>query len=427
MRSELRKPDASLRSLDWINFCMADVQIPSAAFVTVYLSATRHWNPTQVGIVVGAQNIATMLGQPLAGALIDRSERKKWFVASAAAVVACGCVLVLNARTTAEQAAMQVVIGLFSAIFPPAIAALSLGLVGSENLAERVARNEAFNHAGKVTLAATAAWVGIQYGHAWIFGLLAFFGIAGAIAAFRIRGREIDNEAARGADRLGGAGIRDSHGYRLARIRDLVRDRRIPTFLACIVMFHLANAALLQLIGQRLALGNESLASTYMAECIIVAQITMIPVALLAGRCAGRVGRRPIFLAAYCVVGVRALLFAIMHSTTALIAIQTLDGVGSALFGVIWTLINSDLAKGTGRFSLLQGSAAAAWYFGAFASNLIGGIAADRWGFGPAFVGFAIIAACGFLLFLSWMPETGVQPEPGSRITAASKSLEVEI
>src|SRR5207244_3344839 len=119
--------------------------------------------------------------------------------------VAIGCILVLIAKTTAEEAAMQIVIGLASAIFPPAIAALSLGLVGRENLAARVARNEAFNHGGKVTLAAIAAWVGVRFGHARIFGLLTLFGLGAVIAAFRIRGREIDNEAARAADRLDGA------------------------------------------------------------------------------------------------------------------------------------------------------------------------------------------------------------------------------
>lgn len=425
MKSELPKPPASLRSLDWINFCMADVQMAAAAFVTVYLSATRHWSPAQIGIVVGAQNIATMLGQPFAGALIDRSERKKWLVAAAAAVVAIGCILVLIAGTTVEEAATQIIIGLASAIFPPAIAAVSLGLAGREYLAARVARNEAFNHGGKVTLAAMAAWVGIRFGHSWIFALIAVFGIGAIVAAFRIREREIDNEAARAAGQVDVTGKLDRRGYHPS-MRELIRDRRIPTFLACIVLFHLANAAMLQLIGQQLAWGNDGLASAYMSACIIVAQITMIPVALLVGRFAGRVGRRPMFLTAYCVVGLRALLFATVHSTTALTGIQTLDGVGSALFGVTWTLINSDLAQGTGRFSLLQGSAAAAWYFGAFASNLIGGVAANRWGFSPAFRGLAIIAACGFLLFLLRMPETGAGLEQEA-LVAVSKSLEVEL
>jgi MFS family permease len=93
VKSTLRKPTASLRRLEWINFCI--VQMAAAAFVVVYLSAMRYWSPAQVGIVVGAQNIATMLGQPFAGASIDRSERKRWLVTAATVIIAIGCVLFL--------------------------------------------------------------------------------------------------------------------------------------------------------------------------------------------------------------------------------------------------------------------------------------------------------------------------------------------
>src|SRR5437899_14818 len=199
MRSGLHKASSSLHGLDWINFCMADVQMATAAFVTVYLASARHWDPGRIGIVVAAQNIATMLAQPVAGAWIDRSEHKKWLVAGASIVVALACTVVLVAETTIEQAATQIAIGLASAIFPPAIAALSLGLVGRDYLATRVARNEAFNHGGKVTLAVIAAAVGARLGHSWIFGLLAGFCVGAVMAAFRIRSRDIDNDAARGA------------------------------------------------------------------------------------------------------------------------------------------------------------------------------------------------------------------------------------
>jgi MFS family permease len=183
---------------------------------------------------------------------------------------------------------------------------------------------------------------------------------------------------------------------------------------------------MLQLVGQRLAAGRDELASTYMSACIVAAQAVMIPVALYTGRTVGRIGRKPVFLAGYAVVGLRALLFASVHSTKFLIAVQMLDGVSAALFGVVWTLINFDLARGTGRFSFLQGTAAAAWYFGAFLSNLLAGIAAQRWGFEIAFLGLAIVAGCGLLLFLARMPETGEKIiEPVIR-SASAASFEVE-
>ena len=159
----------SLRGLDWMNFFMADVQMAVGAFVASYLAAGRQWDAAQVGLVVAAQNIATMLAQPAAGALVDNSNRKNWLAAGAGAIVGAGCIAILMGRSTIAEAAIQIVIGVASAIFPPAIAALSLGLVGGSKLPRRVGRNEAWNHGGKVSLAVAAALAGTRLGPEWIF------------------------------------------------------------------------------------------------------------------------------------------------------------------------------------------------------------------------------------------------------------------
>jgi len=402
MRNDSHNRHSSLRQLDWINFCMADVQMAAAALIAAYLAAGRGWNPARVGIVIAAQNIATMLGQPFAGVWIDRSARKNWLVAGASGIVAIAMLGAGIAATAVAEAAIQAVVGLASAVFAPAIASLSLGMVGRERMPARIARNEAFNHLGKLVLAIAAAFAGARLGLESAFWLFALFGAGGALAASQIRSEDVDDEAARSAHVLGTS---DSSG--IASPRELLCDRRIPIFLGCIVLFHLGNAAQLQLIGQRLSIRAGNLSGIYMPGCIIVAQLVMIPGALIAGRSAKRLGRKPVFLAAYLVVALRGLLFACVPSTAALLAIEALDGVSAALFGVVWTLIISDLAKGTGRFSLLEGAGGAAWYFGAFSSNLLAGLAANRWGFPAAFLGLAVAACCGFLLFLVWMPETG--------------------
>ena len=46
--------------------------------------------------------------------------------------------------------AAQALIGSTATIFPASLAAITLGLVGPAKLAERMGRNEAFNHAGNV-------------------------------------------------------------------------------------------------------------------------------------------------------------------------------------------------------------------------------------------------------------------------------------
>ncbi|MBV9227202.1 MAG: MFS transporter, partial [Acidobacteriaceae bacterium] len=57
----------SLRALDWINFFMADVNTGIGPFLAIYLTASRHWNPASVGVVISAQSIASVAAQGPAG------------------------------------------------------------------------------------------------------------------------------------------------------------------------------------------------------------------------------------------------------------------------------------------------------------------------------------------------------------------------
>lgn len=103
-----KSPSArSLRSLDWVNFYIADVQMAAGAFVAIYLAVSRHLNPAQVGSVVAAQNVATLLVQVPAGAWIDRSPRKQWIVATAAGVVgACSLGVLATSTVAAAETAI---------------------------------------------------------------------------------------------------------------------------------------------------------------------------------------------------------------------------------------------------------------------------------------------------------------------------------
>jgi hypothetical protein len=44
------------------------------------------------------------------------------------------------------------------------------------------------------------------------------------------------------------------------------------------MLFHLANAPLLPLVGQKLAMAHKDLATAMMSACIIAAQAIMLPV-----------------------------------------------------------------------------------------------------------------------------------------------------
>jgi predicted MFS family arabinose efflux permease len=261
---------------------------------------------------------------------------------------------------------LQVTTGMAVTIFPPAIAAISLGLVGRNRLPERAGRNEACFHAGNVFAAAAAGAFSWVFGNIAVFFAVAIMAVASAISACLIREQEIDNQLARGADDHGG----EPH---IEPLTTVVKDPQILWFTAAVVLFHFGNAAMLPLVGQKVAHRTPETASTLMAACIIVAQVTMVPVALLASR-AAVAGRRRVFLAGFAVLPVRGLLYTLTDSSVLLIANQILDGVGAGIFGVVAVLMMADLTRGTGRFNFAQGLVATAIGLGAAASNSLTGL-----------------------------------------------------
>ena len=398
--------ERSLKGLDWVNFFMADVATGIGPFLAIYLTATRHWDPASVGMVVAAQAVAGVAAQVPAGWLVDNSTKKKWLVIFGAMLVAAGCVAIVLARNVPSEVAVQIVIGLTAAIFPPAIAAIALGIVGKPKLSRRAGRNEGFNHAGNVVFAVLAGGIGAVFGQQWIFYASALFATGTVISAWIIRDEDIDNEAARAADEGDGLNKDDRKAPRIASPSDLLADRRILIFTASVVLFRFANAAMLPLVGELLSKGKDGASSMYMSACIVAAQLVMIPVAILTGKLADPWGRKPLFLIGFAVLAFRGILYTLGKGAVYLIAVQSLDGVGAAIFGVLWVIIISDLAKGTGRFNLLQGAIQAALGAGAFLSNFLAGFVVKSLGYNAGFLGLAGIASVGLIFFALFMPET---------------------
>src|SRR5512142_2902853 len=298
--------------------------------------------------------------------------------------------------------ASQGLIGVASAVFPPAVAAISLGLVGHARLARRTGRNEAFNHGGNVAAAVLAGLIGDHVAIEGIFYLLAGMALATIVSALSIRGSNIDHALARGAEHG------DGHPARVAGPGELLSDRRIVVFTLAVTLFHFANAAMLPLVGQKLTAGKTDGVSTDMSACIIAAQLVMVPVAIASSRLAETWGRKPVFLIGFAVLPIRGLLYTLSTHPVFLVAVQLLDGIGAGIFGVVGVLVIADLTRGTGRFNLMQGALATAVGLGASLSNLLTGFVVRARGFDAGFVVLAMAAAVALIFYWTAMPETGV-------------------
>ncbi len=86
-----------------------------------------------------------------AGALIDRTRHNRTLIIIAALATSAGAYMItVKPSSYAVVTTAQVVIGVAGVVFPPAIAAIALGLVGPRTYTYRTGRMQAFNHAGNV-------------------------------------------------------------------------------------------------------------------------------------------------------------------------------------------------------------------------------------------------------------------------------------
>ncbi|WP_435018138.1 MFS transporter [Tundrisphaera sp. TA3] len=402
----------SLRSLDVLNFFLADVRDGLGPYLAIFLTSSLHWTPERVGIAMAAMLVGTVVAQTPAGAMIDRIRWKRWAVAGGAILVALGCILMITIPTFPVIVGAQAAVGVASTVFPAAIAALSLGIVGHARMAARTGRNEAFNHAGNVAAATLAGACGYFLGYWSIFYLVAAMAVGSSISVLMIPESDIDHDLARGSGDEGkaggapGAGGDEDWPPAPEGLAALFGDRRILIFSASAVLFHFANAAMLPLVGEKVTHGLDRGASVLMSACIIAAQLVMIPVALWASRLAETWGRKPVFLIALAVLPVRGVLYTFTANPYLLVGIQLLDGIGAGVFGVVSVLVVADLTRGTGRFNLTQGALATATGLGAALSNVLTGYVVKAAGFDAGFLTLAAIAAVGLGFFAALMPET---------------------
>src|SRR5262249_17247732 len=138
-------------------------------------------------------------------------------------------------------------------------------------------------------------------------------------------------------------------GVNVARVLDLAKNRKLLLFTFAIVLFQLADASLLPLIGENVAATAPGSASLWMSALIAIPQVVVAVFAPWVGYHSERKGRRPLLLIAFAIEPVRALLLAFTSGYAFLIFGQLLNGVSGAAIGVLTVIVVTDLTANTGR------------------------------------------------------------------------------
>ena len=161
---------------------------------------------------------------------------------------------------------------------------ISLGLVGAERMSERLGRNAAFASAGTGLAAAIMGAFGYYLSNRAVFSARGRAGLAGPLrpVPHQARGDRPGVDAARGAP--------TTPGSLAAASRGLPRNRPFVIFLVCIVLFHLANAAMLPLAASMMTLRSSEAATLMVAAAIVVPQFIVTLLSPWVGRWAQRMG-----------------------------------------------------------------------------------------------------------------------------------------
>jgi MFS family permease len=393
----------SLRGLDWLNFFLAGVLTGFGPFVALYL-AGEGWGQADIGFILTASGVVGLLVQVPSGELLDAVRSKRSLVALGIVLVVCAAVtLGLWPRFTPALIA-ELLLGVTGGIIGPAVAAISLGLVGNEGLPERLGRNQRFAAIGGFITAGVMGLLGYAFSNRCIFFASATLAVPTLIALGSIHGDDVHFSRACGAPP---GNYHPSQTPRWART-SIATNFCLLIFAGCIVMFQLANASALPLVSEEL--GRVPGSSLVLSALILVPQIVVAAVAPWVGRTAKSWGRRPLLLIGLGALPIRLACLAFIHNAGLLVAAQVLDGVSGAAIGVLTPVVIADLTKGSGRFNLAQGVVGTFSGIGAALSTTLSGYLAQSFGTRTALFAIMGVAIVGLAICWAFMPETGETP-----------------
>lgn len=388
----------SSRGLDAFTFFVANLQTGFGPFVAVYFTS-QSWTQSDIGLVLTIGGLFSLFGQVPGGAFVDWVRSKRFVAALSVAIIGASAAGLALFPTFLIVALSMAAHSIASCTLTPAIAAISLGLVGHAGLGERLGRNARFSSIGNALAAAGMGACGYYLSSEAVFYVTAALAIPTLAALWFVRASEIDMvrpQAPEGGPAPGG----------WASLKLLLTNRALLCFAACITLFFVANAAMLPLVGSVLTVRASHTATILIAACIMAPQVVMALIAPAVGRAAQAYGRRPLLILGFAALPIRGLLFAYTDAPELLVAVQVFDGISAAVLGVMVPLIVADCTRGTGRFNMALGAVGTAMGLGAAASTTLSGYMADHFGSHAAFVGLAGVACVALVLVVAIMPET---------------------
>lgn len=383
----------SRRALDWMNFFTADVEVSFGAFVSFYLAGLS-WSQSDIGFAMTVGQLTGALILIPGGALTDALPWKRAWAATGLLMIASAALILAVKPSLPFVIGAEVLHGASAGFIGPAIAAISLGIVGRRAMSARTGRNYRFEATGNALTALLMGAIGGYLGANAIFLIAAALTVPALLAVSFIRSDEIDYARARNASTQAGTPT-------ISGMLELCKNRQLLWFAGCLALFQLADASMLPLAAEHLGTWQSAQGSLLTSGLVVVPQIVVAFLAPWSGYLSELWGRKPLLLAGFGIEIVRAGLLSVIGNPILWLPVQLLSGISGAILPVLTVVVVTDLTAGTGRFNLARGGVGLVSTIAAALGLSAFGFIAQHVGNWAGFLSMATVAAAGTLL-VSW-------------------------
>eukprot|EP00978_Attheya_sp_CCMP212_P021294 scaffold62007_cov53-Attheya_sp.AAC.2 len=376
-KTKWKKSKTPRKTLKWVALFLGEQRdgLTMINMQNAFLITSKNYSEKQCGIMFFVFGMSQFLFQAPAGYLMDYTNNKILWLATAAVVTTCLTILTAGtAQDGGENLGFMVLVkflqGAVTALIPPGLNSITQGIVGTVGMTQQVSRNEMMNHLGTSILVLTGSIIAFyRYPNIGILFIVSPIACVGVIYFLsKIKPEDIDHAAARGlvtesstpddssvstldnayipptdtpeknrpATPLPpispGSGrrapIATNPSFNLGFSGDasvssnaetsadtpfqVLRDPTLLTFIVVCFLFHLSNGTVLPLVMQSLAIGNGGEGILLSGLCIIVAQVFMVLSAKICGDFSGKYGRKNLFLIGLFSVPIRCLILTLL-------------------------------------------------------------------------------------------------------------------
>ena len=384
----------SFKALNWLNFFAADISDGVGPFLAVYLASNLKWSSGDIGIAIAATTFSMVIGQAPAGYVVDHTRMKRIPIVIASLIVGLTALMLPFQRSFPVIICCQVVIGLAASFYMPSLVALA-GVISEKGKFDKtISKNQSYNHAGNVASAVFTGVVARFTNNAGIFYCMAVLAVFCNISALSISQKDVSK-----------ALPQQGNEKKKSLIREMLRNKAFLIFLLLTIIFYFSNGSMLPLVAQEIEKAKPENSTLYLAACIIIAQLVMVPTVYVCGKQAGK-GRKKLLMIAFILLALRGVLYTLTDKVEFLLSFQVLDGMAAGMCSVVAIMVVNDLMCTSDRASFAQGMLATALSLGSSFSHMVAGFIVDAAGFRVGFVFLSALAIGALLLLWKMMPET---------------------